>query len=214
MKKESRQQRTDVRTLRQKLRSAAMMLLIAAILMTSSSYAWFILATAPEATGITTNIGANGSLEIALLNTETYQDTSRITAKLGDSIEVQSRTAANVTWGNLVDLSDPSYGLSNINLLPARLNFAASNSKVSAGLLAIPSYGYDGRIKKLNKDTVTTTFQSGKFNYDSLKQQYGVRAVGVAADQTSAAATLSYAKTAITAFAGSARSEASAAFST
>ena len=54
--------------IKKKFAAAICMLLIAAIMMISSTYAWFTLSTAPEVTGITTNVGANGNLEIALLN--------------------------------------------------------------------------------------------------------------------------------------------------
>ena len=50
-----------------KLTSAVAMLLVAVIMVVSSTYAWFTLSTAPEVTGITTAVGANGALEMALL---------------------------------------------------------------------------------------------------------------------------------------------------
>ena len=64
--------------LKSKLMAALAMLLVASVLMGSTTYAWLVLSIAPEVTGISTNIGANGSLEIALLNTETRQNMSAI----------------------------------------------------------------------------------------------------------------------------------------
>ena len=59
------------KTLKRKLMAATSMLLISAVLLAVTSYAWLVMSTAPEVTGITTNVAANGSLEIALLTTET-----------------------------------------------------------------------------------------------------------------------------------------------
>ena len=48
------------RTLKKKLSAALAMLLIATLLMTTTTFAWFVLSTAPEVTGIETKVGANG----------------------------------------------------------------------------------------------------------------------------------------------------------
>ena len=52
--------------IKNKLIAAIAMLLVSSIMMVSSTYAWFTLSTAPEVQGITTTVGANGNLEIAL----------------------------------------------------------------------------------------------------------------------------------------------------
>ena len=61
---------------------------------------------------------------------------------VGDSLlSIQDR---NKTWGNLINLSDPSYGLDQIILRPATLNTGVSLAKkpfVSA------TYGPDGRVE-------------------------------------------------------------------
>ena len=62
--------------IRKKFTAALSMLLVAAVLMVGSTYAWFTLSTAPEVKGITTSIGANGNLEIALLNASSYSSTA------------------------------------------------------------------------------------------------------------------------------------------
>ena len=46
---------------KKKLMGAVCMLLVASIMMVSSTYAWFTLSTAPEITGISTSVGANGN---------------------------------------------------------------------------------------------------------------------------------------------------------
>ena len=110
--------------LRKKLFSAAAMLLVASIMLVSTSYAWLVLSTAPEVTGITTQVGANGALEIVLLDTESYNDLTKIVEfDIDESLEgaAPAVTSSNLTWGNLVSLGDASYGLSLIALNPSRL---------------------------------------------------------------------------------------------
>lgn len=165
--------------LRKKLMAATSMLLVAAIMLVSTSYAWFTLSTAPEITGITTSVGANGNLEIALLNTDTFNDTSLITSNTGDSMEAsgQSLTNANITWGNLIDLSDPSYGLSSLVMYPSALNIV--DGGVSAQPLATPTYGADGRVKQLDASTITAIYDGSAFVDNGINDR-GVRAVGTA----------------------------------
>ena len=110
--------------LKHKLISAGAMLLVSAIMMVSSSYAWYVLSTAPEVSNIKTQVGANGALEIALLNGDSWTnldllDMGDIDESLGDN--PISAALANLTWGNLVDLDDASYGLDKIVLQPSRL---------------------------------------------------------------------------------------------
>lgn len=148
------------RNIRNKLMAAIAMLLVASIMTVSTTYAWFTLSTAPEVQGITTTIGANGNLEIALA--DPTGDNSKITSAVGDG-NMASWLTKNLTWGNLLDLSDESYGLGKITLLPSRLNITAATETTSATLsgspLSIPVYGTDGRITHL----------------DANKMQYGVQ---------------------------------------
>jgi len=171
-------------SIRKKLMAATSMLLVAAIMLVSSSYAWFTLSTAPEVTGITTSVGANGNLEIALLNTETAQDTSLITSNTGDSMAAtnQTKAVANGTWGNLVDLDDASYGLTNIALYPAALNETADGVISSTTPLSTPTYGADGRVNIVNPNTFTGIYNGTAFPVDANGR--GVRAVGVSTSMT------------------------------
>jgi len=127
--------------LKQKLLSALAMLMVATTLMATTSYAWFVLSTAPEVIGISTNVGANGSLEIALLNTKTRADMTTIRSGIGDSM-VANNPAANNAWGNLVDLGYQDYGLDHVLLMPSRLNVISSGEgyTVDPGMLAIPTW--------------------------------------------------------------------------
>lgn len=172
---------------KKKLTAAIAMLLVATIMMVSSTYAWFTLSTAPEVTGITTSVGANGNLEMALLTKDTYYNTGAITSAVGDSSSAATKTAvtANVTWGNLVDLSDASYGLNNIKLLPSRL--LAKNGTITnlTGAIAVADYGNDGRVTALNEGTVSGIYQKKSASDATMifkvsNDEYGVRALGTA----------------------------------
>ena len=122
------------RNLRKKLRAALCMLLVSTTLLATTSYAWLILSTAPEVKGMQTTVGANGGLEIALLGSRdsllTPNDTDVITAYEGDSSSLFGNSAltSNITWGNIVDLSDDAYGLNMIKLLPAKLDLDDSGN--------------------------------------------------------------------------------------
>lgn len=201
---------------KKKLMGAICMLLVASIMVVSSTYAWFTLSTAPEITGISTSVGANGNLEMALLNgskdgteaTDTYADLTRIKSAVGDSKDTANKkiTEANITWGNLVDLSDTSYGLSDIKLMPARLNKGTDNNTVNVtNLLLTASYGTDGRVTALDGQTVFAVKNGDKgFQYTDATPTYGVRAIGMTSDLSQRQITFNNAKNAVSAAAGNA----------
>ena len=173
--------------IRKKLLGAVAMLLVATIMMVSATYAWFTLSTAPEVKGITTTVGANGNLEIALNTTGTAPGT----AAVGDSMATQSKVASNVTWGNLVDLNDESYGLNNIALRPAKL--LAANNEIGAVALKTPAYGSDGRVKDYVdfRDTIMASYDGAAWTGTGS----GVRAIGESSGMTEAELALASAKT-------------------
>lgn len=181
MNKNQPKRRRDIKT---KLLAAIGMLLVSSIMMVSTTYAWFTLSTAPEVKGINTAVGANGNLEMALLP-ENGQVNS-ITTTVGDSTKAIKEK--NVTWGNLVDLSDSTvYGLDQITLFPSALNAATSDANnnpltLAAAMLQIPEYGADGRPSMLNPNTVTGYYDGESFTPND--QMYGVRAVGTASGMT------------------------------
>lgn len=180
---ELRGKKTSVRT---KLAAAVAMLLVSTIMLTTTTYAWFVLSTAPEVKGMSTTVGSNGSLEIALLNDST--DTTKITSGVGDSSSAPNKnvTDANITWGNIVDLSSDSYGLNagNVKLYPAELNFAegSQNKKLASiySILKVPTYGVDGRVNTMNDNTVAGRYVDANFRGD--ESYYGVRAIGTGTD--------------------------------
>lgn len=104
---------SEFKSIQKKLVAAVAMVLVASIMVVSSSYAWFTLSTAPEVTGIQTAVGSNGNLEIAL---RTGLPTAIETGVGKDFPD------ANNYWGNLLDLSDDSYHFDELALRPSRLN--------------------------------------------------------------------------------------------
>ena len=166
--------------MKEKLVAAIMMLVIAASVTVTATYAWVTLSTSPEVTGVATTVAANGSLEIALAS-----GTGGIPGKtaVGDSTGAGTAiTKANTTWGNLVNLSDPSYGLTKITLRPAALNG-------TSGLLSNPlygvGYGEDGRASAMVTDDdfayvyydPTVNDNRGAFLADLDGTHLGVRAI-------------------------------------
>lgn len=210
------------RDLKSKLIAAVAMLLVSTIMMVSTTYAWFTLSTAPEVQGITTTVGANGNLEIALSPAD--RDYSKITTGVGDTNGAW--TAKNLTWGNLLDLSDPSYGLSKIMLLPSQLNIKASETGNAANTLQtnplkVPTYGADGRVDTLKSDGVTYGAQRPNGNVDGFivnsgtaEDIFGVRAVGTSSTQSETALNFQTALSTINNNRGAANSQVSVALST
>lgn len=205
----------EFKGLKRKLLSAFTMFLVATILMTSTSYAWLVLSVAPEVSGISTSIGANGSLEMTLLTTETRADLSKIRTAVGESL-AQRNPSANNTWGNLVDLSYSEYGLGNIILMPSRLNVVegADGYSVDTNLISVPSYGYDGRIIELNDETMSAVYKNNEFSLVVGSQDYGVRAIGTTDTLNVQASALALAKANIITYTNSAKSSMNAIFNT
>ncbi len=154
----------------EKVISAGVSLIVAAAMAVSSTFAWAVLSTNPEVKGLNTTITANGNLEIALASGD---DTTGILAPadslIGDGIK--DLLQKNITWGNLVNLGDPAYGLENLVLRPAALN---TNSLLDKPLYAA-SYGEDGRVETLESDFAYAYWDQDQFSAMGMK--YGVRAV-------------------------------------
>ena len=179
--------------IRNKLVAAISMLMVASIMMVSSTYAWFTLSTAPEVKGITTNVGANGNLEMMLLNKESFISSAEdlgVESDINDSMAVTKVTDANKTWGNLVDLADQSYGLQSIVINPARLNIQkgadGSSYTMNSTLLKAPTYTSDGRVLDVDKDTLTSGYSEDKtWKWDETAENaYGVRVIGTTSGVT------------------------------
>lgn len=154
-----------------KLYMAVCMVLVASLLVSAASYAWLVLSQAPEVSGMASNIGANGNLEIAL--GKNIRESA-----IGDSSNKSKVTQANRTWGNLIDLSDPSYGLQEIILRPVILN-AAGGAVNTLHPFMHPVYGTDGRVEKLYTNDVFAGIYNGE-RFVTSANEYGVRAIGTA----------------------------------
>lgn len=200
MKKSDKRQQNA----KNKLLAAVAMMLVASIMMISTTYAWFTLSTAPEIQGITTTVGANGNLEIALMP---YSgQTSAITSSVGDTNKAWYSTydangdlvalGKNYTWGNLLDVSE-GYDLDEITLKPAQLSItkpAATNSPytLDSSPLKIPAYGADGRIDELKAGQVLYGAKAEAGSDDFLMHTagtpgYGVRTLGTSSSMSETA---------------------------
>lgn len=175
--------------IKSKLVAAICMLMVSCIMVVSSTYAWFTLSTAPEVTGITTAIGANGNLEMALLPSSNAPGAKYTVAEalaaIGNATGSETGTGINLTWGNLVDLSDASYGLNKITLYPSKLNYTAGSTTtkdtLGANYLGVPEYGSDGRFDELNNGKANAFIYTGA-SFD--KDGWGVRAVGTSSGES------------------------------
>jgi len=196
MNKKMSKRQKDIKS---KLMAAICMLLVSSIMMVSTTYAWFTLSTAPEVTGISTAVGANGNLEMALMPLS--GDVDDITSDVGDSTNVVGQVESNVTWGNLVDL-EQYYGLEDINLYPSALNstttevedeegnVTSSTTTINTGFpVSIPEYGVDGRVTVLNAAKAVPGYYSNAGTFldtavdnegTTVANPRGVRAIGVA----------------------------------
>lgn len=169
-----------------KLMAAISMLLVSAILMCLTSYAWFILSTAPEVSNLKTTAGANGALEIALQSTnKDGNGRAEITSAVGSSHAKNAATVSNTYWGNVVDLTE-GYGLEHVTLYPARLKLNATefNGQTSyavdtGSILQVPQFGQDGRVTGL-LDATKTHYAGDKFTTGS---NWGVNVLGAVSEK-------------------------------
>lgn len=170
--------------LRDRVFATAILLVSSAVIMTVASFAWLTLSRAPEVSSISTQIAANGNLEIALSGED--GKTKPGESQVGDSSGAKDQTVsnANLTWGNLINLSDSAYGLDRVVLRPAVLN----NSKLGSEPFRSVIYGADGRVSH---------DQNSKFSYctweaanDEIQTphfgvtgKYGVRAIATVTER-------------------------------
>lgn len=164
-----RELKTQEKSVIKKLYAAVCMLLVAALLVSVTSYAWLVLSQAPQVSNVTTTIGANGNLEIALGKNI---DESAI----GDSFNKKDVTIANRTWGNFIDLTDESYGLQTITLLPAILSSAGGAINMLHPL-AYPIYGTDGRVQYIYANNMFAGTYNGS-QFVTSANDYGVHGIG------------------------------------
>lgn len=168
--------------IKKKLSAAILMLLVSCIMVVTSTYAWFTLSTAPEVKGIQTTIGGNGNLEIALANNDTWVSGNPETLT---STTNKSTQETNVTWGNLIDVTE-NYGVNLLSLTPAKLSYAEnSTTKLNSNLIEVPKYGSDGRVSELSAAVMAAVYDANnKAFIQGTTSAYGLRALGISAAMT------------------------------
>lgn len=156
--------------LKEKLAAAAMLFAMTAAMLVTSTFAWLTLSYNPQVSDVYTSIASNGNLEIALANGTVSQAVEPDSSKVGDSL--LETVARNLTWGNLINLNDSSYGLKNLVLRPALLN--------DTNLIERPLYGpvYDstGRVVDMNTNFGYSTWDTLASRF-SASENLGVRAI-------------------------------------
>lgn len=174
----------DLSKVKEKIFSAAILFVISAAMLTTTSFAWIVLSTAPQVSNISSTIVGNGSLEIALVGSDENGELLQPNvSQVGDStLDLVSR---NKTWGNLINLNDPSYGLNSLTLKPARLN---PDDLLNQPLQAV-EYGADGRVTYPLKNFAYSNYDptadngNGAFVIKDVTS-YGVRAISSTKDAT------------------------------
>ena len=160
--------------MKERIIAVALLLAISIAMATTVSFAWLVLSKAPEVTGVSTTIAANGNLEIALASGPRTSLSAPGASQVGDSeLKLLER---NITWGNLINLTDPAYGLDNLVLRPAQLNRSALNTSPLYGA----EYSVDGRIEKLTSSFGYATWQPEKPGVPGvflITDDMGVRAI-------------------------------------
>lgn len=188
--------------IRGKLISAVAMLLVAMIMVVSSTYAWFTLSTAPEVKGISTAVGANGALEMLLA---TKDDNGDWVYGDYDGTAIPDGFERNNYWGNLVDLHYDEYGSKWITLYPSELNITSGKIDDEAPLKT-PQYGEDGRIQGLPAGGTFGTFNSASTNFmPAGENDIGFRALGVVSGLSERQKALQSSKSAVSGATGSAQ---------
>ncbi len=167
---------------RRRLFAALCMVLISLIMLSTTTFAWFTLSTAPEARSIDTTVAGNGSLEIALMPASgAIADITSGRNSSADYVDnSQTTKVANTRWGNLIDVvgvgTSDVYGLTKLNLMPAYANLSASSAS-----FAVPEFGNDGRVKAAaDGSAIAKSFDADANSFSS--GGYGVRAFVTDAD--------------------------------
>lgn len=154
-KKQIKELKAALPGLKEKVFAVALLLAVSVLMVATVSYAWVTMSTAPEVGGVQTTVAANGALEIALsdFDGEEPEDSAA-----GDSFSAEGQTThgANITWGNLINLSN-EYGLESLVLRPAALDLSKTSYIYSI------KYSEDGRMESSFSDFgFTTWYQTDK----------------------------------------------------
>lgn len=156
--------------IREKGFAAGLALLLSAIIAVSATFAWVTLSRAPEVSAVATTLAANGALEIALSKPDGSEPSD---ADFDESVGLSTDvTVTNLQWGNLINISDASYGIDDLELRPAQLNTGSLATSPLYGAV----YGADGRVEKLSSQYTYATWDSGRKLFLASGDR-GVRAI-------------------------------------
>lgn len=128
--------------IKERVIAAAILLVMSFTMMSTVSFAWLVRSFSPEVTGLSTTVASNGNLEIALASSMKPPNESTAIDGIGSTVE------KNLTWGNIINLSDESYGLDKLTLKPAQLN---KNALATSPLYGA-NYDSDGRVVEVVSD--------------------------------------------------------------
>lgn len=167
-----------------KIFSVGIMFVISICMLTTASFAWVTLSSAPEVKNIDTTLVGNGSLEIALAHGDENGNIV-LPSKPGTQDGQLDLVSRNLTWGNLINLNDKHYGLHALNLKPATLN----DSDLLFEPLQAVEYGSDGRVTYPLKEFRYSSYDpnadagQGAFIINTINK-YGVRAISSVKETT------------------------------
>jgi len=181
--------------IRERIVAVTLLLVLSLTMMTAASFAWLTISRAPAVMGVNTTVAANGSLEIALATGD--GKTAPGDSRVGDSFAREGQTvfASNQTWGNLINLGDPAYGLDKMTLRPASLNTEdLQDSPLSAAVYKQDSNGIvdaDGRVVKLTSEFGYAVWEEptpdNPDGFFRVSDQVGVRTIAAITPDTTGA---------------------------
>ena len=155
--------------MKERVMAVLLLFAISVAMLTSVSFAWMTLSRSPEVSSIFTTVTTNGNLEIALSGPDGLQPNATAVGDGGRDV-----TLTNLAWGNLINLSSESYGLSKITLRPASLDI---NNLATSPINAV-YYGEDGRVESTMTDFAYSSFDIGTKEFKvSAGMRYGVRGI-------------------------------------
>ncbi len=153
--------------LKAKLMATVMSLTLSMLMLTSASFAWFTISTAPEVRDMSANVAANNNLEIALATDDGATGGFKAPAEsaVGDA-------GKNTTWGNLVDLKGyfQTSGATPSNKITLKPVQATFTNGVPA--FSYPQFGNDGRIFNVSGLTRKSVGSQGNPQYDDMGGLY------------------------------------------
>ncbi len=149
-------------SMKKKLMATALMLLVSVVMMSTASFAWFTISTAPELKGLETQVVVNDNLEIALASNDAA-------IKLPTLPAADQSGKVHTSWGNLVDLganadtADGTFDYSDTALDKTLRPITLNSTKTG---FVYPQYGADGRITSFDDCTEDAGYQFGNLKDD------------------------------------------------